>query len=236
MILTQGSCPEEGNTMRTLISIILHLTIFISACAASPHFTVIQLPEPSPDSGISIEEVIESRRSIRRYGSESLSLADLSRLLHSAQGITSESGFRAAPSAGATFPLSILVIAENIDSLEAGIYKYEPSNESLTSIRTGYFLDELSDAALGQSCVANAPAVIAITAEYGITTSVYGNRGRTYVHMEAGHVSQNIYLQCSAMELVTVAVGAFNDDEVAAILYLEENEIPLYLMPVGSPF
>ncbi len=219
--------------MKMLTIMLLHLILYVSACAASPHSTVILLPEPSPDSGISVEEVIESRRSIRTYASESLFLSELSRLLHSSQGITSERGFRAAPSAGATFPLSILVIVENVDSLEAGIYAYEPSNESLTAIRMGYFLDELSDAALGQSCVRNVPAVIAITAEYSITTSVYGNRGKTYVHMEAGHVSQNIYLQCTAMGLGTVAVGAFSDNAISEILNLADNETPLYLMPVG---
>lgn len=214
---------------------LLHLIFSVSACAATPQSSVIQLPEPAPDSGISIEEVIESRRSIRTYGSESISLTELARLLHSAQGITSDYGFRAAPSAGATFPLSIFVIAENVDSLEAGIYVYEPSNESLTAISMGNFLDELSEAALGQTYVRDAPVVIAITAEYSITTSVYGNRGITYVHMEAGHASQNIYLQCTAMGLGTVAIGAFSNSTVSEILHLAKNDTPLYLMPVGRP-
>ncbi|MCD4848954.1 MAG: SagB/ThcOx family dehydrogenase [Candidatus Aegiribacteria sp.] len=214
---------------------LLHLIFSVTACVGSPHSSVILLPEPAPDSGISIEEAIESRRSIRTFASESISLTELARMLHSAQGITSDYGFRAAPSAGATFPLSVFVIAENVDSLEAGIYMYEPSDESLTAVRMGYFLDELSDAALGQTCVKDVPAVIVITAECSITTSVYGNRGRIYVHMEAGHVSQNIYLQCTAMGLGTVAVGAFSDNEISDILNLTEDETPLYLMPVGRP-
>jgi SagB-type dehydrogenase family enzyme len=209
--------------------------LLISVYTGNPYHPTILLPEPAPDSGISVEEAIETRRSIRTFASESISLAELARLLHSAQGITSDYGFRAAPSAGATFPLSILVIAEKVDSLEAGIYAYEPSNESLTAIRMGCFLDELSEAALGQTCVRNSPLVIAIIAEYSITTSVYGNRGRTYVHMEAGHVSQNIYLQCTALGLGTVAVGAFSDNAISEILNLAENETPLYLMPVGRP-
>lgn len=221
--------------MKTLTIMLLYLIFSVTACGGSPHSSVILLPEPSPDSDISVEEVIESRRSVRTFAPESLSLSELARLLHSAQGITSDYGFRAAPSAGATFPLSVFVIAENVDSLEAGIYAYEPSNESLTAVRMGYFLDELSDAALGQTCVKDVPAVIAITAKYSITTSVYGNRGKTYVHMEAGHISQNIYLQCTAMGLGTVAVGAFSDNAISDILNLAENETPLYLMPVGRP-
>ncbi len=214
---------------------LLYFIFSVSACAGSPNSFVILLPEPASDSGISIEEAIESRRSIRTFSSESISLTELARLLHSAQGITSDYGFRAAPSAGATFPLSVFVIAENVDSLEAGIYMYEPSNESLTAVSMGNFLDKLSDAALGQTYVKDAPAVIAITAEYSITTSVYGNRGRIYVHMEAGHASQNIYLQCTAMGLGTVAVGAFSNSTVSEILSLTINETPLYLMPVGRP-
>lgn len=214
---------------------LLYFFFSVSFCAGSSHSYVIQLPEPAPNSDISVEEAIESRRSIRTFGSESISLTELSRLLHSAQGITSEYGFRAAPSAGATFPLSIFIIIENVDSLEAGIYVYEPATESITSVRMGYFLAELSDAALGQTCVRDVPAVIAITAEYGIITSVYGNRGRRYAYMEAGHVSQNIYLQCTAMDLGTVAIGAFTDNTVREILGLSEDETPLYLMPVGRP-
>jgi len=50
--------------------------------------------------------------------------------------------------------------------------------------------------------------------------------------MEVGHATQNIYLQCEALGLGTVAVGAFSDEEVMAILDTEYD--PLMIVPIGK--
>lgn len=62
----------------------------------------------------------------------------------------------------------------------------------------------------------------------------YGKRARRYVHMEAGHAGQNLFLQAKALGLGTVVVGAFDDDLVAALLGLPSGVRPLSLMPVGK--
>ena len=51
--------------------------------------------------------------------------------------------------------------------------------------------------------------------------------------MEIGHAAQNVYLQAAALNLGTVAVGAFYDNKVRKILNLPKGEEPLYIMPVG---
>lgn len=218
-------------TIRILILILAANTF----CSANPSDTIIHLPEPEPDSGMSVMEAICQRRSVRNFSEESISLPELAGILFAAQGITSETGYRAAPSAGATYPLSILIVAENVDSLEPGIYRFDPEENTLAIVRTGYFQSDLALAAMGQQFISSAPVVIAIVANYHITTSVYGNRGVMYVHMEAGHVSQNIYLQCTALELGTVAIGAFTNGAVAEVLGMDEDETPLYIMPIGRP-
>jgi SagB-type dehydrogenase family enzyme len=76
--------------------------------------------------------------------------------------------------------------------------------------------------------------VIIIAADPGRTTGKYGERGIRYVAMEAGHASQNIYLQASALGIGTVSIGAFDDRDIASALGLPENQTPLYLMPVGK--
>ncbi len=76
-----------------------------------------------------------------------------------------------------------------------------------------------------------APPSIIISADYERTTSHYGQRGIRYVHMEVGHVGQNISLQAVAMNLGTVMIGAFDDKQVKEILGIEEE--PLYIIPVG---
>ncbi|MFO7996297.1 MAG: SagB/ThcOx family dehydrogenase, partial [Dehalococcoidia bacterium] len=64
-------------------------------------------------------------------------------------------------------------------------------------------------------------------------THRYGDRGIRYVHMEVGHAAQNIYLQAVALNLGTVVIGAFHDDQVSGVLNLPANEQPLYIIPVG---
>ena len=73
-----------------------------------------------------------------------------------------------------------------------------------------------------------------ITGFYARTTTKYGDRGVRYVHMEAGHAAQNVYLQAFTLGLGTVSVGAFADNGVRRILGLAPEETPLYVMPVGT--
>ena len=93
----------------------------------------------------------------------------------------------------------------------------------------------MTDAALGQTWIKEAPIVIVIAAVYERTTSRYGERGIRYVHMEAGHVGQNLYLQAVAQGLGMVVVGAFYDDQAQKILRLPADHKLLYLIPVGRP-
>ncbi len=76
--------------------------------------------------------------------------------------------------------------------------------------------------------------MIIIAADYNRTTKKYGERGLRYVHMEAGHASENIYLQACTLGIGTVAIGAFDDRRVASVIGLPQDQTPLYLMPVGK--
>jgi nitroreductase len=68
------------------------------------------------------------------------------------------------------------------------------------------------------------------------TVRVYGKRGeQRYVHMDAGHSAQNLYLAACSLSLGTVEIGAFIDERVKSVLGLEGDEVPLLVMPVGHP-
>ncbi|HID17861.1 TPA: SagB/ThcOx family dehydrogenase [Candidatus Bathyarchaeota archaeon] len=185
---------------------------------------------------MSVEEAIAKRRSIRRYSKEPLTLQELARILWAAQGITDpKTGFRAAPSAGATYPLEVYVALGDggVAGLEAGIYRYDSLRHKLELCIKGDYRGELASAALEQSWVRSAPVDIVIAAVYERTTRRYGNRGIRYVHMEVGHVGENIYLQATALGLGTVVVGAFDDARVQKILKLPKDQKPLYIIPIG---
>ncbi len=198
--------------------------------------TVIRLPPPQLKGKLSLEEAIAKRRSVRKYSTEPLTLFQLGQILWSAQGVTGAGKFRAAPSAGATYPLEVFAFVgkETVDGLQAGIYHYEVDSHSLSLHRPGDSRQGLARAALDQGSIANAPIDIVVCALYPRTSYRYGRRGERYVHIEVGHVGENIHLQAIALGLATVEVGAFDDEEVRKVLGVEEQIKPLYIMPIGK--
>jgi SagB-type dehydrogenase family enzyme len=79
-----------------------------------------------------------------------------------------------------------------------------------------------------------AAAVFAITGIPERTTGKYGERGRRYVLLEAGHAAQNVLLQAVSLDLGAVPVGAFRDDALDGLLGVDgERESALYLIAVG---
>jgi len=195
--------------------------------------TTFELPEPRLQSEVSIEETLLRRRSVREYASVPLTLDQVSQLLWAAQGITSQRGGRTAPSAGALYPLELYVAVGNVENLAPGVYKYRPERHELFKISNDDVRGELAKAALGQGWVKEGAIDIVIAAVYERTTRKYGDRGVKYVHMEAGHAAQNICLQAVALDLGIVTVGAFLDDQVRSTMGMPEDEVPLYVIPVG---
>ena len=208
--------------------------------------TIIKLPSPQLKGKVSLEETILRRRSVRRYHREPLDLPQLSQILWSAQGITGTRGFRAAPSAGATYPLEIFVVVgkqgviaskakQAPEELQAGIYHYESASHSLSLHKPADLRLDLARATLNQEFIIDAPVDIVICALYHRTSYRYGRRGERYVHIEVGHAGENIHLQAVALGLATVEVGAFHDEEVRTVLGVDEQIKPLYIMPIGKP-
>lgn len=193
----------------------------------------IKLPEPKYNSNISIEEALLKRRSVRSYKDSPLTLAEVSQLLWAAQGMTSPRGLRTAPSAGALYPLEIYIVAGNVDDLPDGVYRYDTYKHQLVRVAEGDKRTELCKAALGQTSVRNAAIVLIFSAVYERTTAKYGDRGIHYAYIEVGHAAQNVFLQTVPLNLGTVVIGAFYDDEVKKVLRTSNREYPLYIMPVG---
>ena len=195
----------------------------------------IQLLSPLKTGSIPLETALAKRRSVRSFSDEQISMPMLSQLLWAGQGINGPGGFRTAPSAGALYPLELHIAAARVSDLPPGIYRYIPAQHALRLIQKGDARMSLAQAALGQSCVREAPAVIVIAAVYSRVTVKYRERGERYVHMEAGHAAQNICLQAAALGAGTVAIGAFDDDPVQLVMEMERDAQPLYILPVGKP-
>jgi SagB-type dehydrogenase family enzyme len=193
----------------------------------------IKLPEPKHSGSISVEAAIKGRRSVREYANEPVTLEELSQLLWAAQGITGKSRGRAAPSAGATYPLELYAVVERVLGLDPGIYHYLPKEQSLECLMSGSYGCALSAGALNQPAVKGAAVNLIFAAVYERTVARYGERGIRYVHIDVGHAAENVYLQCRGIGLGTVAVGAFDDEKVKDALRLKKEESPVYILPVG---
>jgi SagB-type dehydrogenase family enzyme len=182
---------------------------------------------------MTLNESLASRRSIREYAPEPLPLASAAELLWAAQGVTDTDGGRTAPSAGALYPLEILLVAGEVTDLPPGVYRYVPARHEISLIANGDRRAALADAALDQEWMRAAPAIVAVTAVSARTARKYGERAERYVHIEVGHAVENIYLEATALGLGTCVVGAFDDAAVGRALALPAGEAPLALMPVG---
>ena len=200
----------------------------------------IELSPPETDGSTSVESAIATRASRRSFSDEPVAIEDVAQLLWAAQGIThdrDEFAMRAAPSAGATYPLVVFieVAPGGCDELDPGLYRYDPVDHVLTPEIEGDIHDDVTAAALGQPVVSGAPVTVVLAAEYERTRREYPDHGTRYVHMEVGHAAQNVHLSCEARGLNSCPVGAFTDEELASALDLTDRLDPLYLIPVGRP-
>jgi SagB-type dehydrogenase family enzyme len=122
-----------------------------------------------------------------------------------------------------------------VTDLSPGVYRYHPKTHELERVLGGDIRKTLAAAAYGQQWFSGAPACVVFSAVYRRVTAKYGERGTRYADMEAGHAAQNFALQAAALDLGTVAVGAFEDDRVRELMTMAGEETPLYILPVGYP-
>jgi len=183
-------------------------------------------------------DILQYRRSCRRYSDESLSLEDLAALLWASQGISGRAGsfyFRTAPSAGALYPVETYLSIQNVEAAAPGLYHFQPAEFCLEKLAAGYVAKKVAEAALGQNFMAKAGAVFIWSAILRRNFSKYGHRGLRYVMLDAGHICQNMLLAAESLRLGACPVAAFYDDQLNSLLGLDgEEESVIYLAAVGK--
>jgi SagB-type dehydrogenase family enzyme len=198
---------------------------------------LIKLPEPHY-RGMSFEEAVEKRRSVRNYSQNKITMMHLSQLLFAAQGITGkiyEHPLRSTPSAGALYPFEIYLVVNNVRGLSRGIYHYAVLEHELELITEGDFSAQITDAGLQQEMLGKADVTFILSAIFDRVRHKYKERGFRYVYIEAGHISQNISLQAVSLGLGSVSVGAFLDKKVNQLISADGlKEAAIYLHAVGT--
>jgi SagB-type dehydrogenase family enzyme len=188
------------------------------------------LPAATSTGPIGLEAAIARRRSLRQFDDRALDRQVIGQLLWAAQGIVDPGqGRRTSPSAGGLYPLELYV------ALPAGTYRYVPRTHALQAHLTGDIRPLLHAAGLRQPALADAPAIVVITAIPDRTVAKYGPMAERFIAQESGHAAQNLLLQATVLGLGGVPIGGFESDGVRQALHLATAESPYYLIPVGYP-
>ena len=188
----------------------------------------------------SFSDVLAHRRSVRTYSAEPIPLDRLERLVHVAQDPTGDGDHRAAPSAHALYPLRLYVTAGRVRGLDVGMYSADPAGTGFEPVSSRDLRPLLRAAAFDdQPWIEDAAAIISLYADIEVANSHFhdqpplGGRGERYVFIEAGAVAQNMLLQATAMNIATVLVAGFDDEETARIQDLALT--PLMHICMGIP-
>lgn len=206
---------------------------------------LIDLPKISEQAvrNNSVTSCLESRRSRRKYTEEPLDLEQLAYLLWFTQGVQRifkrgedySVALRTVPSAGARHPFETYVIANRIEGLEKGVYRYLGIEHKLIR-EAGLDCTEqkIEEATLGQAFVAQAPLVLAWSAIPYRTEWRYNGEAAKLILLDAGHVCQNLYIACEALGLGTCGIAAYDQEKIDTALQLDgSEEFVVYLAPVG---
>jgi SagB-type dehydrogenase family enzyme len=204
------------------------------SCIALPSIENLDLPS------VDLRDAIASRRSIRHYLAESVTQDELSYLLWATQGIEQVQDpfytLRTVPSAGGRHAFETYLSITNVTGLEPGIYRYLPFSHQLIQIRTNeHIADLIMKACLDQPFIKTAAIVFLWSCVIYRMAWRYSERAYRLVHLDAGHVCQNLYLAAGQVRCGVCAIAAFDDDLIADILQIDgSDEFVIYCAAVGK--
>jgi SagB-type dehydrogenase family enzyme len=208
----------------------------------APDLPVIVLPSPGsleiPPMDLRI--AIEHRRSIRTYVHKPLTLEDLAFLLWCTQGVKEvhahQATFRTVPSAGARHAFETFLLVNDVEGLEPGLYRYLALSHNLQQVDDDPTLTHrITAACFDQQFIVRCGVVFLWTAVPYRMTWRYGERGYRDLHLDAGHVCQNLYLAAEAVNCGVCAIAAFDDNTMNELLGIDGcDQFLIYLAAVGK--
>ena len=199
---------------------------------------------PAPQSVLTdptdLRRAIENRRSIREYSSQPLSLGELSFLLWCTQGVKQVTArpatSRTVPSAGARHAFETYLLVNRVEGLQPGLYRFLALEHKLADVNLEpNIADKVIEAITGQQIVRTSAVTFIWTAVAYRMNWRYVERGYRYLHLDAGHVCQNLYLAGEAIKCGACAIGAFDDDAINSLLGIDgKKQFVIYCAAVGK--
>ena len=184
----------------------------------------VQLPAPQKNVPMSLMDALQQRTSVRQYSDKALDDATLSQVLWAACGINRPDTKKiTAPSAINAQDILVYVVRQD------GAWLFLPLTNSLRRVSTK---DLRKEVAGFQEFAAKAPVSLVLVSD----KAKFGNRNRGADQlgaMDAGYVSENIYLVCTALGLGTVARATMDHEALRRELGLSDEQVPLLNHLVG---
>ncbi len=189
----------------------------------------IALPPPQPVPADMLR-IIAARRSVRRFTADALPLEALSGVL---------AALAAPPSLLPGQQLNVDVVVHAVAGLAPGAYRHLPRQHALLPRRSGIDLRGAARAAaLDQDVIGNAAVVLVLSFDRATLHDAALGPARAYRHalLHAGCIGERVYLEAGARGLGACAVGAFYDDEAAALVAADmQREWILHFAALGRP-
>ena len=220
--------------MKRLIAMLIGLAAVAGAVGVIGGETVpasgpqeVTLPAPETKGGMSLNEALSRRRSVRSFDAKALDQQQIGQLLWAAQGISDPAtGHRTAPSAMARYPLTVYVCTAE------GVFTYVPQGHKLVRVSTE---DRRADVTQPPRGGQPAPVSFVFTGDPSKFGSRFPDRAAAFVYLEVGHAAENLALEATALGLATVTQGGIDAAKVSKALDLPEGTMVVYTMPVGYP-
>lgn len=201
----------------------------------------LPMPEEIPAINIDFMAAVELRTSVRDYQNMPVSLLELSFLLWCTQGVKQVLGgdkatLRTVPSAGARHAIETYLLINNVEGLKPGLYHFLALEHKLAQVNmTDTIAEEISNACLNQKFVISGAVTFIWVADVARMTWRYGERGYRYLHLDAGHICQNLYLSAQVIGCGACALAAFDDEQLNSVMGIDgQKQFVVYVGTVGK--
>jgi putative peptide maturation dehydrogenase len=173
-----------------------------------------------------LDELLAARATCRNFDPDFvLPLVELSSVLHRVFGAQATQTLapgavalkKNSPSGGGLHPIEAFVLVQRVDGLAPGLYHYHSTAHALEPMQllSAEAMAPLAhELVAGQAWFGNAPVQILMAARFQRNFWKYRNHPKAWrvIQLDAGHLSQNLYLSATELGYGAFVTGAINDE------------------------